>query len=132
MFEAIKTTGDCPPPAGSTRTGIQAEAATVRNPPSALTPPVVAAQLFWLLILQYSNFRDCVTPGIRPTEVGGLFKSSLLAKARSPASSNTTHGSGWIVQVQPTERRLLGLLCIPPTAVRGLLTHRQPTDDARR
>src|SRR5438874_383930 len=39
---------------------------------------------------------------IPPTEVGGLFKYSLQTTAARTASSNTTHGSGWIVQVQPT------------------------------
>src|SRR6266850_7860380 len=38
-----------------------------------------------------------------PTEVGGSFKSSLQRNGARLASSNTTHGSGWIVQVQPTK-----------------------------
>src|SRR5882724_7236570 len=37
----------------------------------------------------------------------------------SVASSNTTHGSGWIVQVQPTDEGFLLLPRIPPTAVGG-------------
>src|SRR5580765_2541793 len=40
-------------------------------------------------------------PGIPPTAVGGLFRCGLQREA-SRASPNTTHGSEWIVQVQPT------------------------------
>ena len=44
------------------------------------------------------------TREIPPTEVGGLFRSSLqqtrLLKLRNP-----THGSGWILQIQPTNRQ---------------------------
>src|SRR6185436_1734663 len=39
---------------------------------------------------------------IRPTEVGGSFSSSLHAEAGCQSFANPTHGSGWIVQVQPT------------------------------
>src|SRR5882724_9225879 len=39
---------------------------------------------------------------IPPTEVGGSFKSGLH-RTPSTASSNPTHGSGWIVQVRPTK-----------------------------
>jgi glycine cleavage system H lipoate-binding protein len=42
-----------------------------------------------------------------PRAVGGSFKSSLQTTATRPLLLNTTHGSGWIVQVQPTEGGLL-------------------------
>src|SRR5215510_3498432 len=42
--------------------------------------------------------------GIPPTAVGGSFKSSLPQRERTTAG-NPTHGSGWIVQVQPTATR---------------------------
>jgi len=40
--------------------------------------------------------------GIPPTAVGGLFKLSL-PKERRARCHNPTHGSGWIVQAQPTQ-----------------------------
>src|SRR5262245_28879891 len=43
------------------------------------------------------------TVRIPPTAVGGSFKSNL--QQGEPTARNPTHGSGWIVQVQPTTRR---------------------------
>jgi hypothetical protein len=37
------------------------------------------------------------------------------------SSANTTHGSGWIVQAQPTPEGRATASRIPPTAVGGLL-----------
>src|SRR6266478_4549570 len=48
-----------------------------------------------------------VVPRIPPAAVGGSFRSSLQTKA-ARCFPNPTHGSGWIVQVQPTKRRRLG------------------------
>src|SRR6185295_12689304 len=82
--------------------------------------------------------------GIPLTAVSGSFKSSLQTKAErcfreyhprqwvdrsspayrrrtSAASGNTTHGSEWIVQVQPTDEGRALLPGIPPTAVGGSL-----------
>src|SRR2546426_4562004 len=54
---------------------------------------------------------------IPPTGVGGSFKSSLH-RTPSTASSNPTHGSGWIVQVQPTKGRIGFLCCSSPSSLR--------------
>src|SRR5437870_390742 len=46
------------------------------------------------------------------------------------ASSNTTHGSGWNVQVLPTNEGTRSVVRIPPTGVGGSLNsclHRGPT-----
>src|SRR5207244_6992667 len=79
---------------------------------------------------------------IPPTAVGGSFKFSLQRDAPSlipeshprqwvdrsssaykemprASSPNPTHGSGWIVQVQPTKRCPEPHPRIPPTAVGG-------------
>jgi len=39
------------------------------------------------------------------------------------SSANTTHGSGWIVQAQPTPEGRATASRIPPTAVGGLFKH---------
>src|SRR5262245_24118885 len=76
-------------------------------------------------------------PKIRPTEVGRSFKSGLHgvgtrfeyhprkwvdhsspAYMESGRGSNTTHGSGWIIQVEPTWRR--GVVRVLATGVGGL------------
>jgi hypothetical protein len=60
--------------------------------------------------------RDCAkTPGIPPTAVCGSFRYGLQ-REDSPTSPNPTHGSGWIVQVRPTEG---GLSPTPPNTTHG-------------
>src|SRR6185369_3087009 len=96
----------------------------------------------WIVQAQPTNEGRALLPGIPPTAVGGLFKHSLQTKAErcfreyhprqwvdrsnpaykrrpSAASGNTTHGSGWIVQIQPTNEGRALLPGIPPTAVGG-------------
>src|SRR6185295_17681839 len=88
-------------------------------------------------------------PRIPPTGVGGSFKSSLQTRAARPPSQNPTHGSGWIVQVQPTiseshprewvdrsspaykRGRLARLLRILPTGVGGSFKSSLQTRAAR-
>jgi len=44
-----------------------------------------------------------VNTRIPPTAVGGSFKSSLRSRRPKTHLPNPTHGSGWIVQSQPTK-----------------------------
>src|SRR4030095_11971569 len=57
--------------------------------------------------------------------VGGSFKSSLHAKAPRPPL-NPTHGSGWIVQVQPTEghRDLFLVSALPSPCIARAMTNK--------
>src|SRR2546427_648708 len=74
--------------------------------------------------------RPVALPQIPPTAVGGLFKSSLQRKAESGGFPNPTHGSGWIVQVQPTkEGRSRG--SPNPTHGSGWMVQVQPTKEGR-
>src|SRR5882724_13088265 len=92
----------------------------------------------WIVQVQPTNEGRSPASRIPPTGVGGSFKSSLQTKAArllleshprewvdrsSPAYkrrplacfSNPTHGSGWIVQVQPTDEGRSRASRIPPT-----------------
>jgi hypothetical protein len=65
------------------------------------------------------------TPGIPPTAVGGLFKSSLQ-QSSSTRTPNPTHGSGWIVQVQPNDAVLNSFSSLSG-ATRGRGEEKKPT-----